>query len=251
MKAQIQTLLDQIIGIISQWDGVDTVTLMQHERDPYDPYFFLSFDVYTTAPIPNNTERSTAFSFTGAFETSTYKDRFLHDDLPVRLEYKEIQRFDNIINAALKDAVSMRDSGTYAFYRIMKAETIHSTSDWLETARTRLSSLSGNFWDNFRWGRQAHMEHFLTDLSAAAAMGDELFFLMSASGFISAACGTLFAINHEFEPPPRQFYNRTLALKRKPDTFQGLLESFIRHQDTSFERKREIAELLARRIVQL
>ena len=251
LKKKIQNVLDQVVGVISQWKGTDTLTLMQNEHDLYDPYFFISFDVYNTGDIPEVAERIEAFSFAGAFETLNRKDRFLVNELPVRLEYKDIKRFDDIIDNSISSSIPIRDSGTYMFYRVMTAKVMYAHSDWLERARERLSALKDSFWEELRKSAQARMEHYLGDLAAAAMVEDELFFMISASGFITSACGTLLALNHEFEPPPRQLYKHTLELERKPDTFQGLLESFLRHKDTSFARKREIAELLAKRIIQL
>jgi hypothetical protein len=253
VKRKIQQALDAIVNVVREWEAADTLTLIQLSDDLYDPYFFISLDLYFRGEIPGAAERSVMFDFTGGFESSgiNRKDRFLLDDIPFRIEYKDISRFDTIIHDSLNQSVAIRDSGTYMFHRIVTSEVIFRKSGWIESARSDLAQLPGGFWAGARTSSQVSMEHYLGDLAAAVMREDELFYVYSLSGFIKSALRTVFSINRRFEPSPRQLKEEALLLDVLPDSFQGLLESLLRHEDRSWTRKREIAELLAKRIVQL
>ena len=251
MNKKIQNILDQLVDVIAQWPGINTITVMENEHESDEPYFFLSLDVYYKDQIPNANERQKSFPFAGAFEMTARKDRFMIGYLSVRLEYKDIDYIDDIIDNSMTSAATVLDAGSYMFHRIMEAKRVYGQSSWLEQAQKCLQQLENSFWEGLRESAQMRMEHFLGDLSAATAMEDELFFMIAASGFIRSACRALFARNQVFEPSPRQYSQRALGLRHSPADLPGLLESFIRHHDTSFTRKREIAELLARRIISI
>ncbi|WP_041402820.1 hypothetical protein [Salinispira pacifica] len=253
MKRKIDQTVEKIVDVVSSWSCCHTITLMENERDFYDPYFFVSLDIYYEDEIPSAEKRAEAFVFAGGFETAglNRKDRFLVDEIPVRLEYKNLDRFDTLLNDSLESSASLRDSGTYMFYRMMESEILYAKSDWLVEARKSLEHLDDRFWNLIKQNARARMEHYFGDVSAAVMQKDELFFTISAGGFVKNVCGVLFAANKVFEPSPRLLLERLSDLKSVPDDFQGLLESFIRHNDTSLTRKKEIAGLLAKRIIQL
>ncbi len=253
MKRKIQQSLDQIVQVLREWDSIDTLTHIQISDDIYDPYFFISLDVYYRGEIPDSKKRSEMFDFAGGVETSGFnrKDRFLVDDIPFRLEYKDIQRFESIIADSKANAVAIRDSGTYMFHRIMISQVIFQKTSWIDGARNDLRDLSEDFWQGARASAQVSMEHYLGDLSAAVIREDDIFYYVSLSGFIKSALRTLFALNRTFEPSPRLISDKAINLEILPDSFNGLLESLLRREDGPLTRKREIAELLAKRIIQL
>jgi hypothetical protein len=251
VNRKIQQALDAIVNVVREWDAADTLTLIKLSDDFYDPYFFISLDLYFRGEIPDVQQRSQMFDFTGGFESSGFnrKDRFLLDEIPFRIEYKDIDRFDTIIRQSASEP--LRDSGTYMFHRLRSSEVMFAKSEWIEGARRDLAQLSGDFWASARSSAQVSMEHYLGDLAAAVIREDELFFILSLAGFVKSALRTVFAVNRRFEPSPRQYRQIALQLEILPDSFQGLLESLLRQEDRSMNRKREIAELLAKRIIQL
>jgi hypothetical protein len=253
VNRKIQEVLDKTVQVLAEWDAVDTLAVLPYEDDIYDPYFFISLDVYFTGELPDAAQRAAGLSFAGGYESAglNRKDRFLVGDIPVRLEFKDMSRFDAIIANSLDGDVFLRDTGTYMFYRLMESDILFNRSDWMNENRKRLRGLSDDFWAAARKSAESRMEHYLGDLSAAVIRDDDLFFMVSASGFVKSVCGAMFAINQRFEPAPRQMLEMSSSLPVKPDVFQGLLESFIRHSDTSLNRKREVAELLAKKIIQI
>ena len=249
MKRKIERAVADIAGRISGWESVDTITMVESGEDLYDPYFFISFDVYFLSDIPNEESRRAVFADTVAFEAlqSNRKDRFLLRDIPFRIEYKDLRRFNDIINAAKANEVVQRDSGTYMFYRLKNSQILYRKSDWIDEVRKDLEALDDKFWNGLRAALQARMEHFLGDLHAAVVRGDSLFFMISAAGFIRSLFSTLFAINHAFEPSARSLYEQAQELAILPDPFAGRLESFLRSESSSMnpDRKKEVAELMA------
>ncbi len=255
MNRKVERAVQEIVGRISRWSEVDTITIVESGDDVYDPYFFLSFDVYCTGPIPDETQRREVFADTVAFEAlqSNRKDRFLLRDIPFRLEYKDVKRYNEIISAAKANEVVHRDSGTYMFYRLKESRILYQKSDWIDEVRKDLDALNDQFWEGLRAALQARMEHFLGDLHAAVVRQDSLFFLVSAAGFIRSLCSVLFAINHQFEPSARGLHEQVSRLRTLPDPFFGRLESFLRSESAAMtaDRKKEIAELMAKSVLAL
>jgi hypothetical protein len=255
MKPRVESAVNQIISVLKRWDGVDTISLVETGyEDIYDPYFFVSLDVYCAGEIPDVEARREEFPDVVAFESLqlTRKDRFLLDDIPFRIEYKNIERFNRIIQGAQGPGGSFRDSGTYMFYRLKYGQVLFQRSEWLTEVRTDLDSFTDEFWDMLREAFQARMEHYLGDLSAAVVREDDLFYLISSAGFVRSVCSVLFAINHRFEPSGRLLYDETRELPILPESFAGRFESLLRSSQTlSASRRAEVAELLAKSIVAL
>jgi len=255
MKPRVESAINRIVAVLESWDSVDTIALVETGSDDiYDPYFFVSLDVYYAGDIPASETRRQELPDVVAFETLrlTHKDRFLLDDIPVRLEYKDIERFNRIIQGARGPEGAFRDSGTYMFYRLKHGRILYQKSEWLSEVRKDLESFSDAFWEMLREAFQARMEHYLGDLNAAVVRGDNLFYLISSAGFVRSVSSVLFAINHRFEPSGRLLYDQTIQLPVLPESFQGRFESLLRPSDAlSSSRRAEIAELLAKSIVAL
>ncbi len=252
MRLKVEEAVRSITAILREWPSVDTVTMLLSGEDVYDAYFFVSLDVYSAGEIPDADERSELFAHTGAFESSSIsrKDRFLLDDIPFRIEYKDIARFDFVLSGESESGV--RDSGTYTFHRLLNSEVLYQRTDWIDRTRRRLAELPDSFWKRVRSSFESRMEHYLGDLSAAVVRDDRLFFVISSAGFIRSVCSTLFAVNKRFEPSARSLARAVLELPVLPEPFEGRFDSFLRDDaDLTWERKREIAELIARSILAL
>jgi len=72
MKRKVERIANDLAGRLKEWDSVDTITIAEWaDMDIYDPYFFLSLDVYYQGKIPSAEKRRKLFSDAGAFETSS------------------------------------------------------------------------------------------------------------------------------------------------------------------------------------
>ena len=253
MNRKVERIAHNLSDRISSWTVVDTVTLAETvENDPHDPYFFLSLDVYFRGEIPEVDTRMRLFSDAGAFESSsvTAKDRFLIDNTPIRIEYKDMSRIDEILKQTSENAWVFRQTGTYMFYRLETARYLSSKTDWLDRVRESLVTLPDEFWIRMTAASRATMEHYLSDLIASVIREDELFYLISSAGFLKSFLSLLFVINHHFEPSGRMLYEKVWELTELPENFKGRVQSFLR-DDPEFppSRKREIAELMAKSVV--
>jgi len=259
MKFKTKLLVDRFAAIISQWAGVECVSLNEAALpDTLDPYFALIMDVYYRDSIPGPEERHGLYgNDLQIFETSAQgsKDRFLIGDIPVRIEYKSVKMIEDLVTIADTKFDSLwfiKDSGTYTFYRLSHGEIIFSRNDWIMGIRKRLTHLEKEFWQIMRNAHESKMEHFLSDLGAAFMREDEFFYLISAAGFIKNACLTLFCINRCFEPSHRAYHKKVLELKTLPDSFESYLETFIRSEpELTMERKYSLAQYIAKGIVAL
>ena len=259
MKYKTKLLVDRFAGTLSQWPGVECITLNEAAQpDILDPYFALILDVFCSAPIPDADERCRLYGDdVAAFESSgqNEKDRFLIGDIPVRLEYKITGKIEELVSIADTRHESLwliKDSGTYSFYRLAHGEVMFSRNDWIYEIRRRLGTLGDKFWTETRIAVQSKMEHFLSDLGAACFQGDEFHYLIASAGFIKEACLTLFCINQRFEPSHRAYYKQVLALPLLPESFSAEFETFLRGEpDMTMERRFAVAKLIARSIVAL
>ena len=254
MKRKIEQSIETIVGVLSKWEDVDAIAVIESGEDFYDPYFFISVDCYCSGDIPPSNTRRDLFPAAVAFESlhASRKDRFLLHEVPFRIEYKDRNYFDALLQTREAPEGAFRDTGTYMLYRLRHGRVVFKRSDWIDEARKDLDALTNEFWNMLRTAFQARMEHFLGDLHAAIARDDELFYLLSSSGFIRTASSVLFVINHRFEPSGRLLAEETRKLRTLPDSFLGRFESFLRTKPAlTPSQKGEVAELLARSIVAL
>ena len=257
MKHKTSVLVDRFAGILSGWPGVECITLNEAAlADILDPYFALILDVFCSGPIPAAEERCQIYGEdAAAFESQNEKDRFLIGDIPVRLEYKNINKAEELVNIADTKVDSLwliKDSGTYSFYRLANGEIVFSRSNWIHDIRERLENIGDTFWMKMREAVQSKMEHFLSDLGAASFQGDEFHYLIASAGFIKAVCLILFCVNRRFEPSHRAYYNQVLELPILPESFRVHFNDFLRTDPgATMERRFSLAKMIAMSIIVL
>jgi hypothetical protein len=259
MKYKTKLLVDRFADVLSQWPGVECVSLNEAALpDTLDPYFALILDVFFSAPIPGADERCRLYGDDiAAFEHSgrSEKDRFLIGDIPVRLEYKSTKKIEELVSIADSKPDSLwliKDSGTYGFYRLVNGEIVFSRSSWINGIRKRLENPGEQFWADMRGVVQLKMEHFLSDMGAAFFQHDDFNYLISSANFCKYACLTLFCVNRRFEPSHRAYYKQVMELPVLPESFRAEFETLLRSDpDTDMERKFALAKVIARSIVAL
>jgi hypothetical protein len=264
MERKVERLAKAITEAISRWDTVECVTIGEHsETDALDPNFALVLDVYLRGSPPTVEERQHAFAQAvgqpGAFESaiSRSKDRFFIDEIPIRVEYKNLEMIDDVIGRS-KGADSqlvwvLKNSGTYIFYRIKNSRVLYEKSDWIDRARRDIGCLPEGFWDGLRLAFMAKMEHYLSDLGAASFNNDGYFYSVSLAGFLRYAAASLFMANRRLEPSNRYVNEQLRTLPKLPGDFPERWEALLR-TDTDLsgnQRKYKLAELLALSIISL
>jgi len=257
MKYKTEKLVERFVSLLSQWPEVECIVLNEAaEPDTLDPYFAVILDVYYNGTIPGPSKRKEMYGpDISAFESSGggNKDRFLAGTLPVRLEFKDTKKIEEltaIIESRRGDLWLLKDSGTYGYYRLAQGELLFSRTGWIKDIRNKLHNLNDEFWQLMRDAVQSKMEHSLSDLGAALINDDELHYVISSAYFIKYACLTLFCINRHFEPSHRAYYKQVLSLSVLPESFAAELETFLREGE-SRERKYNLAQLIGRKIIAL
>jgi hypothetical protein len=261
MKKKIESLTKSLVTLLSSWGVVECVTLAEHsESDVLDPNFALVLDVYYRGAIPPAEIRQASFSSVlgdpGAFESAaaTMKDRFFIEGLPVRVEYKPVQRLEDFLGHELdRDIVwVLKNSGTYMFYRLLRSRVLFDRSGWIESMRKKLESLPEAFWNELHDAFLSKMEHYLSDLGAAAVLDDGFFYTESSAGFLRNAAAALFMANKRFEPSHRLVDAQLRELSRVPDDFFARWDTFLRVDiDMTRSQKYKVAELMARSLFAL
>jgi hypothetical protein len=255
MRPKVERIAEKLSTVLATWKSVECVSLCeQAEGDVLDPYFALVLDVYHRGPIPSAEERRAAFGDPGAFESAQAqpKDRFFLEGLPIRIEYKRVEGFEEFIDRESELLWILKNSGTYMFYRVENAKVLFSRSAWIDGVRKRIHELPPSFWSDLRESFQLKMEHHLADLGASVLQDDGFFFLVSLAGFARYAAAVIFMINHRFEPSHRLIEMHLLDLPLLPEDFPGRWETLLRSDlEISREQRYKVAELIAKSIVPL
>jgi hypothetical protein len=254
MREKARRAVESLRTVLEGWSETVAVGVHAYGDDLYDPYFSVSLDVYTSGDVRAAAAREPAFGDVGAFESSLFlhKDRFLMDDVPVRVEYKRTDRFDGLVAAALDGICLLRDASTYAFTRVTDADPVVSRGGWFETMRDKLERLPEPFWLELRAVQAASAEHRYADLQAAAMREDTFYYTVTAGRFLVGLCALVFTINRSFEPSPRRVRREVLGLPMLPDSFPANLENFVRREsELSLSQRAELAQLMVTSVLSL
>ena len=252
MRLKVENITRILTEQLSSWSAVNAITLAESANEELlSPYFFMSVDIFYRGNIPSPASRAASLSQPAAFEStnSGFKDRFLMDGLPVRLEYKNMDRIESFLETGTEPAYALRDTGTYLFYRILNNRVLFQKSPWLQDIRKRITVLPESYWRPLVLSCRVSMEHQVSDLAAAVLAEDDFFYLRSLSALVNTICSLMFLINKKFEPSGRRMVDQLFALPSLPENFRGRFECLIR-EDSDFdqERKKEIALLLTQNI---
>ncbi|MFQ3619425.1 MAG: hypothetical protein SNJ78_00635, partial [Spirochaetales bacterium] len=207
--------------VLSQWPAIEAVTLGDPlGKDVYDPHFFISLDAYYSGELPPPESRFEALSFGGGFDFSPFgkKDRFLVDNLPVRIEYVEKERVASRIEGKEGLFALLRENGTYPFYRILHSRLLFSRTEWYNEIRSKLEHMPPSFFSTLRVFFLTRLEHHYSDLEAASLREDPLLFAVASGNFIRALCSMIFAINQQFEPSLRILQEELKKLPVLPES---------------------------------
>ena len=255
MNRKAERIATDLSERLKTWKDIDSITLAESaESDRYDPYFFVSLDVYYKGILPTIGDREKLFADTAGFESSniTAKDRFLVENIAVRVEYKDIERINDILQRTQDNMWVFRQTGTYMFYRLENAAVLVKNSAWIDDVREQLTKLPDGFWQLMINSSQATMEHYLSDLIASVMREDKLFFLISSAGFIKSFLSLLFVINRAFDPSGRKLFEMVWSLPELPENFKGRFHSFLRdNPEFPPSRKQELAELMAKSVIRM
>lgn len=254
MDAIIERINDYIRTVMQDWDTIDTVTVLRFGLDRFDPSFFISYDVYYHGVFPQLEERQQAFSDTSMLEATVdgQKDRFLFEDVPVRVEYKAITDVDFAVSKARFPEKGDILGTTYGLYRLVTAEAVLQRSTWLTVIRRTLNDLPEGFWTRRVEMLRAHMEHAFSDLSSAVFSDEPLFYQLSLASFLENSCNLLLAVNRRFEPAGRSLRTAISELETLPEEFESRLEHLLGNDPAiKRSRKREIAELIAKSLLRI
>ncbi|MBP7096106.1 MAG: DUF4037 domain-containing protein [Spirochaetia bacterium] len=255
MRQKVGELADRLAAAIGSEAGIEAIVLGEASAaDPNDPYFALVLDAYCRGGVPEPATRALAYGEVGDLESSRFqdKDRFFVGGLPVRVEYKRVDRVEELLGKG-KDALPvLKGSGTYTLYRLETGPILFDRSGWLAGIRSSLRSLPADFWEMLLEGFRFKMEHHLSDLGAASLTGDPFFFHVSMAGFLRYVAATLFMANRRFEPSNRQVDGMVRTLPKLPDQFEARWTSLLRLDGgITPERAFGIAQLLARSVLSM
>jgi hypothetical protein len=120
------------------------------DMEVYDPYFTIDLDVYHHGNLANVQERKKLLQNPELFESPPQYpvDRFLVNNLPVLINYKRINRINDIFRRIARHEWVFRKATTNVLYRLKHGEILYTKNDWINTVRKRFAKIPGDFWDN-------------------------------------------------------------------------------------------------------
>jgi hypothetical protein len=257
MQRKVQSFSRQLADNLSSWPGVEAVLLAETaEPQALDPYFILQLEVLHRGVLPAAEERRRRFESPTAFEAvpglSEAQDRFLSEVLPVRVRYQDVQQLEGQLARVDANRWTPHEEGTRPFYRLVRGRVLFERGPWLGEVRQRLGQLPDTFWARLKDQALSSTSYALHDLQASVLRGDALGYVLFLAQFLRSLAAFLFALNRCFEPPARLLAGELLSLPRLPDGFAGRFESLLREEpELTKERKREVAELLARSVIKM
>jgi hypothetical protein len=254
LKQRVERVLKKLVDILSKWN-IDTLVLGEAaDAEIIDPYFNIDIDIYFEKKIPDSDERRELLGSPAGFETSPLdtKDRFLLEDLPVKLSYWSLSRVDKLIKRVEENNWFFRFESTNILYRIESGRMLHTKDGWFDKLRGRLKSIPDEFWNKLKEQSRFSLDYSLNNMGAAVYRGDHYFFTVSLARFIQGLCCFLFALNRLFEPSASYLHRYIKVLEKRPDGFNGRFDSLIRLDiELTPEQKYEIAKLIAKSISSL
>lgn len=255
MKSKVDALVEFLQATISNWSNVECITVdPRSEIFAYDPYFALVIDVYHHGKIPAPGARKNAFGDPGDFETaaSQSKDRFFLEEIPIRVEYKDVKAVQALVENPLRHLVFLKNTGTYPFYRLSRNRVGFDRTGWIGRTRKELDEFPLQAWhalyDNF----SSKMEHYLSDLGAACSSEDRYFLLISQTGFMRYAAASIFMANRRFEPSHREIEAQLQDLPGMPEGFLSLWRLLLQKEhELSGTKRFELSRAMAKSVLTL
>ncbi|HAP55558.1 MAG: DUF4037 domain-containing protein [Treponema sp.] len=255
MEPKVEALTNFLKTTISAWNHVECITVdPRSEIFAYDPYFALVIDVYCDGKVPPANRRRDAFGDPGDFETAAgrTKDRFFLQEMPIRIEYKNISMMNTLIGNPIRHLKLLKNSGTYPFYRLKNNNVIYDATGWITGVRKALDDFPDEAWEALRDNFSAKMEHYLSDMGAASFSGDKFFLLLSESGFLRFAAASVFMVNRRFEPSHRDYEAHLKKLPSVPEGFWAIWDALLQKEREIPPTKRfEFARVLAQSVLSL
>jgi len=220
----------------------------------YDPGFTIDLDVYHHGALVPVSARKEVLGNPKIFESPPVYpvDRFLVDDLPVIVNYKRIDKINDIFKRIARHSWVFRKATTNILYRLKEGNILYNKDGWILKIRKRINKIPANFWTNILTSASFLIEYHYRELSVAALKNDGLLYLLSISNVIHSICGYIFALNKEFEPGTGFLNDRLLNLKILPDEFKSRFDILIDpSSEYSLEKKTEVARLLVSSLIQM
>jgi len=245
MRQKVLELAKSLEERITAMGNVIGVLLLDSNLDPLDPYFVITLDVYLDGSPLEPGKRQEILAGAGAFESSLRKDRFLYNDLPVHIEYKDIKAYlclekgdhDNFLE------------NTFALRRLVTSIILRDDQGALASLRNRLGELPEQFWTVMGQRYASRLEHAHEDMLAAAERNDSLHFIIAKAGLLESMVGALCALNKAFVCSHRDMSFMVDNLGRLPDGFLAKFRTFVSWTAEPMSRQAELAGILVRMIL--
>lgn len=251
MIQKINHLVETVLQGLASASDIECVQRIPYHGGglPSSPLFCLKLDVFFRGPVPAYPDRLKAFPPLQFIETSLAreKDRFFLEQVPIHLDYKEVDRIDEELRTLGVSGAALRHETTYGLFRLYHGIPVHTKTAWIREVKNKLDTLPDGFWTFQRQNLAGRLEHLLSDMAAAIFNRDGLFFQIGMARYLETLGELLFAINRQFLCPPEELKFQIDGLEVLPAGFTGFFDSLLR-EDSGFDRERRLA--LARHLAE-
>jgi hypothetical protein len=245
MRQKLLSIVNKILESVPHIGDFLGLIVMENTRELYDPYFIVSIDVYLRGrPVPVQV-RQALFEYGGAFEATEHKDRFLIDEMPVRIEYRDIDHYEGLKSADY--CAFVQDS--FALRRLVSGTIMQDSQGILESLRAKALELPATYWNEATNLVEQRLDHALEDMKSASVNNDELLFSISKARVLEQFVALLCSLNRRFLPSPRDYANEILELNKRPDDFLGRIRTLLSWSAEPISRQTELAELIVEELL--
>jgi hypothetical protein len=252
VEQKVQRICRSLSENIGKWPGIVAIVLGEAAGiETIDPYFRVDLDVYYRDELPSRADRAARLGDPAAFEGAPGHnvDRFLIEDFPVVIFYKQTERIDRILDRVIEGHWAFRNETTNLLYRIQKGTVLHNEGSWFESAAARLEEIPEVFWERLKQASRFALDRYVNEIGAAVYRNDFVYYQVAAVHFMQSLCSFLFACNQRFEPSSQLLLDHMGDLKIVPQEFAGRFDSLIRPDiEITPERRHEIAQLISKSI---
>ncbi|MBN2736664.1 MAG: hypothetical protein JXR70_06755 [Spirochaetales bacterium] len=250
MKRKVNEIVKKYSEKLTGISNIEAILVNDRAaNDVYDPNFTIDFDIFHKGELVTPDKRQEILENPAFFETSPVYpvDQFLVDNLPVHLNYKDINGISQVLDRITKKEWVYRKEMSSVLYRILKGQVIYSKNGWVNSTREQISGISDWFWQRVLDSTRFLLETNLQSLNLSVVTKNHLLYQTSLATIIDSISSFIFALHRQHKPSTELILSAVKTLENATSEFISWFEALIiPDSELNPEKKYEIATRLTK-----